>query len=131
MTDYYLPIIWPDHQIQIPHTSWRLPLGHAGVVIIDGSTGAIRYADFGRYFGEQGGAVRYYEVNATVDQTQSLVSADNLAQILGAVGQYGSHRLITSVFNVPDGSFETAHAWIETALNEGTFGVTTHPTATV
>lgn len=48
MTDYAIPIVWPNYPIAAGFGMVR-GLGHAGVVIVDGSTGHTNYFEYGRY----------------------------------------------------------------------------------
>ncbi len=49
MTDFAIPIIWVNYPITTPSGPAIGGLGHAGVVIVNGSTGHTRYFEYGRY----------------------------------------------------------------------------------
>jgi hypothetical protein len=45
-SDFVIPVVWPLHPITIPNTGISVPgLGHAGVIIVNGSTGSPRSTD--------------------------------------------------------------------------------------
>ena len=49
MTDFAIPIVWVNYPITTPSGPAIGGLGHAGVVIVNGSTGHTRYFEYGRY----------------------------------------------------------------------------------
>ena len=48
MTDYAVVVTWPQYPITTS-AGHVTGLGHAGVVIVDGGSGATRYFEYGRY----------------------------------------------------------------------------------
>ncbi|WP_218062811.1 hypothetical protein, partial [Phaeobacter sp. B1627] len=66
MTDYVIPIVWPSYPIQtgVSGQAISVPgLGHAGVVVVNGTTGATQYYEYGRYDELDQGEVRFAGTN--------------------------------------------------------------------
>jgi hypothetical protein len=47
MTDYAVVVVWPEYPI-MTSAGHVTGVGHAGVVIVDGTSGETRYFEFGR-----------------------------------------------------------------------------------
>ncbi|EBD9555971.1 hypothetical protein DBR62_08900 [Salmonella enterica] len=55
--DYVIPVVFPDYMIGVG--GYKVPyLGHAGVLLIKGSSGVTKYYEYGRYDLEDLGIVR-------------------------------------------------------------------------
>jgi RHS repeat-associated protein len=82
-------IAFPDYMVQTDTIFGRQPLGHAGLLTINNSTGAAHYYEYGRYDAQQKGIVRDY-----VPKTQIKLNKDGSVDrnsVRNAMGEI-SHR---------------------------------------
>ena len=129
MTDYAIPIVWPDYRIVTPSGPAIGGLGHAGVVIVNGSTGATNYFEYGRYDrdadGNPIGAVQTRSVPNVVMVNGSIdgASLQNLVVNLNASAGHGSAAMGT-VLPLSSGGYSAALAYAQQAQSDpnGTLG---------
>ena len=79
-----IPIVFEDYQV---HTGIRrigkLPLGHAGILLIDPETGLTKYYEYGRYDAENMGIVRNIPVpDVVIDDKTGMPTEASLNNVL-------------------------------------------------
>jgi hypothetical protein len=47
--DIAIPIVFPHYRVLIEEINARFPLGHAGILFINGGIGTTKYYEYGRY----------------------------------------------------------------------------------
>ena len=121
MTDYAIPLVWPNYPIKIAGHSF-LELGHAGVIIVNGETGYTRYFEFGRYRDSAG--LTHYEGLARSSPIPNIgLSGDGLNSLqfynaVLSVNQEAAKGLPSfgTIFELPDGGYERALAFAESVV---------------
>lgn len=130
MPDFAIPIVFPDYLIAVatprslrvpdllpgvdllpdrlalPVAQARVPeLGHAGILLIEGSSGTTKYYEYGRYDSSKRGAVMNRTIRNVKMQSDGQPShaslAYTLSQISAAAGQNG--RISAAYIAVPGG----------------------------
>jgi hypothetical protein len=91
--DIVIPIVFPDYKIDTETFLGKVGgLGHAGVLIIQGSTSLTKYYEFGRYDAEKKGLVERRSVpNVTMD-ADNRPSRDSLQKTLERIATVAGHR---------------------------------------
>ena len=95
-------IVFPDYKVdpEIKVTIFgkafkmpKVPLGHAGVLLIDNKTGTTKYYEFGRYPTKDGtkGRVRKITVSNVILGTDGKPTRESLNKVLGEISQKAGH----------------------------------------
>ncbi len=114
MSDFVIPLVWPGYKItlDLPGRPIGVPaLGHAGVVLVDGSTARTRYFEYGRY-GDVRGVVRTAGIGThsigQISIRDGKIDQTSFATVMAEAGNtFGKGSLTSgSLFELPDGSFE-------------------------
>ena len=97
-------VVFPDYKVdpELEVTAWgknfkapKLPLGHAGVLLIDNETGLTKYYEFGRYPTDDGtkGKVRNISVpNVIIDPETGKPTQESLNKVLGVISDKAGHK---------------------------------------
>lgn len=92
MADVVIPIVFPDYKISTPIGNIG-ELGHAGVLIILGSTGTTKYYEYGRYDKAALGLVRKKTVpDVVIDKTTGKPTEASLAKTLASISHQSGHN---------------------------------------
>ncbi|QFT33325.1 hypothetical protein FIV00_22735 [Labrenzia sp. THAF82] len=129
MTDYAIPIVWTNYPIATPSGPAVGGLGHAGVVIVQGSTGNTRYFEFGRYGRDEKdnpiGKVQSHGVSdlRIVDGKIDGTSFQNMVSRLNEVAGKGTPATGT-ILPLDEGGYQRALEFATRALRDadGTLG---------
>ncbi|MEP5803886.1 MAG: hypothetical protein ABJ310_00210 [Roseobacter sp.] len=124
--DYFISVIYPDYEIAtgVPGAtrigSGTLDLGHTGLAYVNGTTGEIRYFDYGRYSGTEGIIAEPLVANNTGYNSINLQDVQNgnfgdLGALLSSTSGYNG-VIQFNAFEVPDGSFENLNSTIDPAI---------------
>lgn len=117
--DFLVPIVFPDYLISTP--VGKLPqLGHAGILIILGSTGSTRYYEYGRYDKAELGEIRKRLVpDVRIDRLTKKPETKSLAAVLKVISQKaGQNGHISGAYIEAPGVFSKADSYAQSRLNE-------------
>jgi len=125
--DFVIPIVFPDYEIQVQDAhelvvlgqkiktpQIKAPyLGHAGVLIVNGKTGATRYGEYGRYQGSgPPGLVRISPVPDVVIKSNAITES-SLKRTLRFISLRFGQSSNTSGVVLRGNTFDAAVAWLE------------------
>lgn len=117
--DILIPIVFPDYLISTP--AGKLPqLGHAGILIILGSTGSTRYYEYGRYDKAELGLVRKTIIpDVRINKRTNNPDEKSLAAVLKVISQKaGQNGRISGVYVEVSGGFSKADAYAQSRLKQ-------------
>lgn len=117
--DVLVPVVFPDYLISTP--AGRLPyLGHAGVLIINGSTSQTRYYEYGRYDAAERGLVRRRRIpNVVIDTVTGKPTRRSLEAVLNSISQQAGQRgRITGSYIEAAGGYNLALRYAESKLSQ-------------
>lgn len=86
-------IVFPDYQVDTETRLGRMPLGHAGVLLIDNKTGRTKYYEYGRYATKDGtkGRVRRVTIPDVVMGKDGKPTAASLKKVMAAISKNSGH----------------------------------------
>lgn len=124
--DYFISVIYPDYEVAtgVPGAtrigSGSLDLGHTGLAYVNGTTGEIRYFDYGRYSRTEGIIAEPLVANSTGYNSINVQDVQNgnfgdLGALLSSTSGYNG-VIQFNAFEVPDGSFEKLNSTIDPAI---------------
>ncbi|HEX8199446.1 MAG TPA: hypothetical protein VF590_03085 [Isosphaeraceae bacterium] len=118
--DVVIPIVFPDYLIGTP--AGKLPeLGHAGVLLIQGTTGLTKYYEYGRYDPPANrGLVKKRSVpDVMIDKKTGKPTLDSLAKTLKVISrEAGQGGRIEGAYIEKANSFPLAMKYAETRLKD-------------
>lgn len=83
-------VIFPDYQVDTETMLGKMPLGHAGVLLIDNNTGLTKYYEYGRYPTTDGtkGRVRNVAVsNVVIDPKTGKPTQESLNHVMAQISE--------------------------------------------
>lgn len=109
--DYVIPIVFPDYKISV--AGFKVPyLGHAGVLLIKGSSGETKYYEYGRYDPEDLGIVRNPSV-ANVKMNGGAIGISSFKKMLRSLSiQSGQSGNISGAIFREENVYNKAVAWL-------------------
>lgn len=117
--DILIPIVFPDYKIAAVGTTWS-NLGHAGLLIILGSTGSTRYFEYGRYDKASLGLVKKRMV-PDAKSVGGKVTDASLVPVLAVVAEEAGHGTrIAGAYILIAGGFQKALTYAQDRLAENT-----------
>ena len=105
--DLVIPVVFPDYRVRLPFQTGardpvRVGIGHAGVVLIEGSRGIAAYYEWGRYdTGRDFGRVRERHVSPTSLTPICRVRVSHLKRILSMLCGVAGDRTRVEAVIVP------------------------------
>ena len=87
-------VIFPDYKVDTETRLGKLPLGHAGVLLINNETGVTKYYEYGRYATSDGtkGRVRKVTIsNVVIDSETGKPTQKSLNKVLGQISKKSGH----------------------------------------
>ncbi len=114
--DVLVPIVFPDYKISALGTTWS-SLGHAGILLVLGSTGTTKYYEYGRYDKAAVGLVRKRDVpNARI--LDGKIDQQSLSMALHEIALKAGHATrIEGAYIEQDGGYPKALAAIQARLD--------------
>src|SRR4051794_8056397 len=92
VSDVAIPLAFPSYQVLVDNDSdTRLPLGHAGVLCIDGKHGITQYFEYGRYDREKKGIARKIPNIPNVKIFNGKVTRSSLAKTFHIISKEAGH----------------------------------------
>ncbi len=138
-------VVFPDYKVdpELDVTVWgknfkspKLPLGHAGVLLIDNETGLTKYYEFGRYRTTDGvkGRVRSSDINrelslsnVVIDPETGKPTQESLNKVLGELSEkVGQGGRIQGAY--VEGDFGVMNDYAQQKLKESNPGFEEHST---
>ncbi|MGB3545893.1 MAG: DUF6695 family protein [Saprospiraceae bacterium] len=113
-------IVFPKYKVDTETRMGKLPLGHAGVLLIDNETGLTKYYEYGRYSTTDGtkGRVRKVTIsNVVIDPETGKPTQASLNKVLGQISKKsGQGGDIQGAY--VEGSFEQMNDYAQERLKE-------------
>ena len=133
--DYIIPVAFPEYKptlvkgvtidmpygggvINIPKFN-PLELGHAGVLLVDGQTGATRYYEYGRYNGDNG-QIKLVSNIPDVTINSNGITEDSLKRAIKSISDKAGSggRVIGTIIEGGANSFNDANLELRNAVND-------------
>ncbi len=113
-------VVFPSYMVDTETRAGKLPLGHAGILLIDNETGLTKYYEYGRYSTEDGtkGRVRNVTVsNVVIDPETGKPTQESLNKVLGQISNNsGQGGEIQGAYI--EGDFNTMNDYAQGKLKE-------------
>jgi hypothetical protein len=110
--DFVIPIVFPNYQVLIDTVEGvaineRLPLGHAGVLFIDGKRGVTKYYEYGRYPPGVLGRVHKLTI-PDVKMSEGLPTKATLMAVLRKISRVAGHgdAIMAAFIALDSGAFK-------------------------
>ena len=122
MTDFAIPLVWPQYPITKGEQQF-VGVGHAGVIIVNGSTGHTRYFEYGRYAevspGVHIGQVRSQPV-ANLSIVDGQIDGASLKNMLQGISRTaGKNTLVQgTILELDAGGYQDALNFANSAMND-------------
>ncbi|XKM12794.1 hypothetical protein RCS94_07120 [Orbaceae bacterium ac157xtp] len=114
--DYLFPMVFPDYLVDAGFS--RLPLGHAGILIVNGKTGETKYYEYGRYDPEDLGWVKKRKIPNLIIKN-SLIDKTTFKTVLNSISfQAGKKGNIEGVILRKSNIYNQALKWLEDKMKE-------------
>jgi hypothetical protein len=111
-----IPVAFVKYRVET--SVGRLPLGHAGIILIDNKTGATRYFDNGRYDPAKQGAVRSFNTPPVTFGRTGLPTRQSLTALLSAVSTGAGHGSALQGAYFKNGSFSAMVGYAQKRLSQ-------------
>ncbi|XKM12796.1 hypothetical protein RCS94_07130 [Orbaceae bacterium ac157xtp] len=117
--DYLFPMVFPDYLVDTGISELpRLPLGHAGILIVNGKTGETKYYEYGRYDSKKLGLVRKQTI-LNLKIRNSLIDKKIFKKVLKSISsQAGKSGNIEGVILRKSNIYNQALKWLEDKMKE-------------
>ncbi|ELW2865649.1 hypothetical protein ACAK56_001579 [Salmonella enterica] len=110
--DYVIPVVFPDYMIGVG--GYKVPyLGHAGVLLIKGSSGGTKYYEYGRYDAADLGIVRNPSVANVKMRGGAIVISSFKKMLRGLSVQSGQSGDISGAIFRKENVYNKAISWLE------------------
>ncbi len=117
VNDVIIPIVYPDYRVLVEELHDRYPLGHAGILIIDGKIGLTKYYEYGRYDTAHLGLTRTHPI-PDVKMEHGRPTKASLTNVLRAVsaGSGAGTRIEAAYIALPAGAFHKVFVFCQARI---------------
>lgn len=117
--DHVVVIVFPHVTITVPNIGQVPEIGHAGVLLINGTSGLTKYFEYGRYDPAQLGIVQNHPIPDVTMDASGVPNPAKLKATLRSISEKaGKKTSISAVIYRTDGMFSTGLAFCNRRLAE-------------